>query len=393
MIRVETPQIYKKVESAMNTPDNGKAQYYAFISHKSTDAKFALKLQKFIESYHLPTNIRQMAQLPGKRLSPICSYELDFSSSPLMDEMRDKLNRSHYLILICSEELLNSGTKYVNYEVRTFMECKRAQGIDPLTRIIPIIVTGEFGSPDHECCPEALMELGDNCPIALDRKKYKHDRELFLHVIASLLNIDYAVIENRDKKRQRNKKLLAGTALAALLALGIGLGEYYIPRESHYIDFVMKDGLPEGIGPLSADAYQNTAGHYIITHRKHKIESLEYVNAYGNPIDHNENVFEGDRPSAYRFSYTDAGISTVTYENRFGVPYFIMQYSGNSIASVDLRNPNAPDEAFYIGAGFESNPTMLLADVNDDSHSDISRFRYSYSLDGYVTEVTFCADR
>ena len=34
---------------------NGKAKYYAFISHKSADAKFALKLQKFIEGYNLPS--------------------------------------------------------------------------------------------------------------------------------------------------------------------------------------------------------------------------------------------------------------------------------------------------------------------------------------------------
>ena len=90
----------------MNATEKGKAHYYAFISHKSTDEKFALKLQRFIETYDLPAHIRQMTDPSVRRLSPICSYEVDFSSSPLLDEMRGKLERSDYLILICSEELL-----------------------------------------------------------------------------------------------------------------------------------------------------------------------------------------------------------------------------------------------------------------------------------------------
>ena len=376
----------------MQTKETGKANYYAFISHKSTDAQFALKLQKFIESYNLPTNIRKMANMQDRRLSPLCAYEVDFSANPLLDEMRGKLKRSRYLILLCSEELLKSGTKYVNYEIRTFIECKREEGIDPLTRIIPIIVTGEFGSPEHECCPEALQELGENCPIALDRKKYKTERELFLHVISALLDIDYTVIENRDKKRQRNRAMAAAGVFALLAAVGIGLGEYFIPQESCYQDFVMRNGLPEGIGKLSDSECKAMGGHYVITRRKHKIESLEYVDSYGNRIDHSGSIAKDDRPSAYRFAYTDSGLSSVTYEDRFGVPYFIMQYSGDSAESADLRDANDPAEAFYIGSGYESDLSMLLADVNISSRSDISRFRYAYSDEGHVTEVTFCAD-
>lgn len=376
----------------MYVPTEGKTQFYAFISHKSSDTNFALKLQKFIESYNLPASICRVSGLEKRRLTPLCSYEVDFSSSPLLDEMQDKLERSKYLILLCSEELMKGDPKYINYEIRTFIECKRAEGIDPLRRIIPIIVSGEFGSQEHECCPQALSELGDNCPIALDRKKYKNDRELFLHVISSLLGIDYAVIENRDKKRQRRKKLIWGTALTLLVAIGAALGEYFIPREYRYVDFAMKNGLPEGIGALSKEECRRMKGHYVITWQKHKIQSLEYVNAYGNRIDHSGKVYDGDRPAAYLYSYTDEGLSTVTYENRFGVPYFILQYSGNSVSSADLRNPYDTGEAFYIGSGYERSPAMLLADVNEDAHSDISRFRYEYSPEGYVTKLVFCSD-
>lgn len=376
----------------MDASTNSKGRFYAFISHKSTDSKFALKLQKFIETYHLPTSICQMAGIRERRLTPLCSYEVDFSSSPLLDEMHDKLMRSNYLILLCSEELMKNDPRYIDYEIRTFIECKKAEGVDPLSRIIPVVVSGEFGSAEHECCPEALRELGDQCPIALDRRKYKSDRELFLHVISSLLDIDYAVIENRDKKRQRNRKLAWGSVLALLLAVGIALGEYYIPRKSHYVDFVMREGIPEGIGLLDADEYQRMKDHYVITRQKHKVQSLEYMNALGKRIDHSKNVFNADRPSAYRFAYTDEGLSAVTYENRMGQPYFILQYPGGSTASADLRDPYDSSEAFYIGAGYDRDPGMLFSDMNVSSPSDISRFRYEYSPEGYVQKVFFCAD-
>ena len=186
---------------------NGKAQFFAFISHKSTDSKFALRLQRFIESYHLPAWVRRKTSAP-KRLTPVCSYEVDFSSNPLLDEMKNKLAQSNYLILVCSKSLLRNGTKYVNYEIETFMECKRSQGLDPMQYVIPVIYDGAFDSPDEECCPEALRALGDERPIAVDRQKCRNEREVFLRVISAMLEIDYAVLQDRDAKRRRKKLCL-----------------------------------------------------------------------------------------------------------------------------------------------------------------------------------------
>lgn len=376
----------------MSKPISGKAEFYAFISHKSADTKFALKLRKFIESYKLPTHIRQLSGTQTKRLTPICSYEDDFSSQPLLDEMRDKLSRSKHLILICSDALTPSAAKYINYEIRTFIEHRQAEGINPYTRIIPIVVSGEFGEGPQDCRPEALKELGDNCPIALDRRKYKNDRELFLHVISSLLDIDYAVLQNRDRKRRATKSAVAAAIAAVLLGTGLGLAEYFIPRESHYVDFAMNNGLPVGIGALTKEEAQQTAKHYVITEQKHKVQSLEYVNAYGKRIDHTDSPDHGDRPAAYIFDYTDAGLSTVTYEDKAGTPIFIMQYSGSSVSAADLKTPYAPNEAYYISFGSDSDASVYLQDVNTVLRSEASGLRYQYSPQGYVTHMFYCAD-
>jgi len=371
---------------------DGKPDFFAFISHKKSDSRFALKLQRFIESYHLPTEIRRQAKLTERRLYPLCSYEVDFSPNPLYQEMQNKLQNSKYLILLCSEELIKNDPKYVNFEIRTFIECRKAEGVDPCTRIIPIVLSGKYGSEEHECCPEALKELGDSGPIALDRKSYKNDRELFLHVISGMLDINYAVLENRDKKRQRVKKWIAGIAAAVCLMSGALLGEYYIPRERHYLDFVLKDGIPEGIRPLSRSEYTHTKGHYVITEQMHRIQSLEYVNAFGCRIDHADTTAYADRPSAYIFSYTSEGLSSVRYENKAGAPYFILQYSAGSRDSADFRDPYNPAEAYFLGSGFTADPAMMLPDYNEAAHGDISRFRYEYSPEGYVTKIVFCAD-
>lgn len=370
---------------------NKKVQYYAFISHKSCDSKFALKMQNFIESYNLPTEVKTAANSP-KRLTPLCSYEVDFSANPLYDEMEAKLRQSHYLILICSEDLVKQGTKYVNYEIETFIRCKQEEGINPLTKIIPIIVSGEFADGEHDCRPEALKNLGDNCPIAIDRQKYKNDREVFLHTISALLDIDYAVIQNRDKKRQRRKKIaIAAVACIALVAAAL-LGEYYIPQKSHYVDFVMQGGLPVGIEKLSYFEYKKMGHHYVITKQQHKIVKLEYVNSEGN-LDNVKNIpLPEARPAKYVFEYNGSQLSCVTYYNKNNMPYFMLQYSGGSQDAADIKNGFVSSEAFYINKGYESNFDSIFYDSNMNPPSGISRFVYEYSPENYVTKVTFHSD-
>ena len=369
---------------------SGKASYYAFISHKSADRKFALKLQNFIESYNLPTKIRKKTQAP-KRLSPVCSYEVDFSARPLMDEMKEKLARSQYLVLICSKDDENGGSRYVNYEIETFIECKRAEGVDPLRRIIPIIVNGEFGSPENECCPKALKDLGENCPIAVERSKYKSDREVFLHAISGMLDIDYAVLKNRDDKRRRKKQLIWGAA-ALMVAIAAGATINYVtPKRYHYLDFVMQDGLPVGIEKLSAKAYEKTEAHYVLTTQMGRVVRLEYVNSCGEPIDHS-GWDDGDRPCVYEFDYDSKGLDSVVYYDRNQTPYFVINYSGDSLKAADFKEGFASDETYFIGQGYESDPEKLLVSYNTDPHGNISRFGYIYDENGYVTKITFHSD-
>lgn len=383
--------------------DQGKAGYYAFVSHKSADKVFALKLRKFIESYKLPAHIRKKVNAP-KRLSPLCCYEDDFSAKPLYDEMQEKLSRSQYLIVICSKDQEPGGSPYINFEIETFIAQKRAEGIDPLTRIIPVVLNGAFGSPTEECCPAALQALGENLPIALECKKFRNNRKLFLRIISALLALDPSVIENRDRKRRKRKGVAWAAAALLTLAAAGGILLWQMPHHQHYVDFAMKNGIPVGIGKLSKSEYKKMTSHYVLTTRQGKVTELRLVNSVGTLIDHGE-LYSGkfvypDRVAKYTFDYDSRGLRTVTYYDRAETPYFVLHYTDETLTTADLRSGNNP---YYIGSGYESDPAQLLegtgfyslpphTSTENTEDGAISRFSYTYNADGFVTKLLFHAD-
>lgn len=378
----------------------GKANFFAFVSHKSADREFALKTKKFIENYQLPESVRQNTNWP-KRLSPICCYEDDFSSNPLLTEMEEKLRQSQFLIVICSKDTEPGGSKYVNFEIETFIKQKQEEGIDPLERIIPIIVSGAFDSETEECCPAALKALGENRPIAADRRKYKSDREVFLHAISGMLDIDYSVMVNRDKKKRRTIAAIVGAICLAVTLIGGGILFYMVPKDWHYVDFVMQNGLPVGIERLTQSQYEKMNAHYVITTQRGKITQLKYVNSKGTLIKHDLH-YRSDRPAKYVFDYDSTGLTSVTYYNELEQPYFVMNYYNKDLSGVDLRVSGGGNGVYFINSNYERNPSELLngagymsVTINPgmDPHKGmISRLSYTYNENGFVTKVLFHAD-
>ena len=367
-----------------------KAKFFAFISHKSSDSAFALKLQKYIESYNLPASIRTKANAP-KRLSPLCSYEVDFSCNPLQAEMEEKLRSSEYLIILCSEELIKQGSTYVDYEIETFIQQKKSQGVDPASRIIPIILSGEFDSDEHECCPQSLKNLGDMRPIAVDRNKCKNDKEVFLYAISAMLNIDFAVLRDRDKKRVIRRRISLAVACVAVIVLGIFLYDYYVPKTYHYLDYTLKEGVPVGICELSEDEYSQVSAHYVITTQKRKVIKLEYVNSCGKLIEHDGTWQVRNRPSKCTFEYGESGrLSEVTYYDSKDMPYVLLQYSSD-LKAADLKNPLSPDKPYYIGAD-DSDATAITNASYTEGNGGISRYEYEYDEDGYIVKEFFRKD-
>ena len=125
-------------------------KYFAFISFQSADAKEALWVQKAIENYRLPTAVSKTRSLP-KRMRPCFCYLNDINlSEELMMELKQRMEQSEYLIVICSPRSAKSS--FVNGGIDYFVQLGRRD------RIIPLIVDGlpYSGDPETECFPEAL---------------------------------------------------------------------------------------------------------------------------------------------------------------------------------------------------------------------------------------------
>ena len=127
----------------------------AFISYKREDEVWAKWLQKKLEHYKLPTEIR-------KKNPDLEFYECprhifkdttDLSGGVLAKAIKAGLDSSKFLIVICSPRAAKS--EWVCKEVQDFIDAGREE------YIIPFIVEGEPYAKDieNECFPTSLKTL------------------------------------------------------------------------------------------------------------------------------------------------------------------------------------------------------------------------------------------
>ncbi|MBR6691071.1 MAG: toll/interleukin-1 receptor domain-containing protein, partial [Bacteroidaceae bacterium] len=131
---------------------DAEKKYFAFISYKREDEKWAKWLQHKLEHYRFPTNLNGRTDLP-KSVRPTFRDVTDLKPGFLAEEISNALNDSQWLIIVCSPR--SAKSPWVCKEARTFIEQGRAD------HIIPFVVEGIPFSGDEktECYPEALLEL------------------------------------------------------------------------------------------------------------------------------------------------------------------------------------------------------------------------------------------
>ncbi|MBR0202831.1 MAG: toll/interleukin-1 receptor domain-containing protein [Synergistaceae bacterium] len=198
--------------------------YFAFISYSHKDMKIAKRLKKRLQSYHLPTKLQKTYPTLPKKLGPIFIDEERLTGGVLQEAIRDNLDKSNYLILICSPN--SAKSIYVNEEVKRFIETGRVD------HIIPFIVDGVPHSGDElkECFPPALLELPlEQELLGIDLKKFG-ERDSFLRVIATMLELNLDNFISYEA-RERKRRAMIFTSIAASFVLIAGLLVW------HNIDF------------------------------------------------------------------------------------------------------------------------------------------------------------
>ena len=206
---------------------NQEYTYFAFVSYRSSDEKWAKWLQEKIEGYRLPTTIQhERNDLPKKRLRPCFRYHTDIQPNELKAELRSKLEQSKYLLVICSPRSAQSA--WVGAEIDTFVELGRRD------RIIPIIVDGVpySGDPKTECYNPSLLKhfphsddinkdreiLGVNIHEEGSGSAYMKRERAVMMVVSRMLNVNFDRLWQRQKRRLIRRAILSTITTIAVLA-------------------------------------------------------------------------------------------------------------------------------------------------------------------------------
>lgn len=179
---------------------DGKYEYFAFISYKSQDKKWAKWLQRKLESYSLPTALRKEKPTLPDKIRPVFRDVTDLSGGKLEKEIEKNLNKSKYLIVICSPR--SAQSPWVSKEVQHFIN----QGREGC--IIPFIIGGTpyAANPENECFPEGLRQLtGENEILGINIKEMGREAAV-IKVIARMFDLRFGALWQRYERAKRKKR-------------------------------------------------------------------------------------------------------------------------------------------------------------------------------------------
>lgn len=226
---------------------NSEKEYYAFISYKREDEKWARWLQNKLEHYRFPTNLNGRTDLPPN-IHPIFRDVTDLTPGLLSEEINKALRSSEWLIVICSPR--SARSPWVCKEAQTFIDLGYAD------HIIPFIIEGTPFSQESsdECYPKALLELtGSKEVLAANIDEMGRDAAV-IKVVARMFGLKFDSLWQRHEREQRRNRLLIiiGTFLFVLTSLF--LSGYFI-RQNQIIQR-QRDRLREDSVVLSSHVHR-----------------------------------------------------------------------------------------------------------------------------------------
>lgn len=322
----------------------GTQRYWAFLSYSHADEAQAKRLHVLLERYVLPGKARKAHGLP-RRLFPIFRdvEELE-AASGLTTRLRDALNDSRWLVVLCSPN--SAKSKYVNEEVEYFL------GKHGPERILCVLLGGE----PPECFPPAIRALKEE-PLAADCRA-GHDTGIArLKLIAAIAGIGFTELRDREAQRRR---LLRMSFAAACATAALGALAYWdlLVREQvdHYVGYVRVNGIWQGVDRISAEqaSHRDFSYRFLRHGRLHAPERVDYINSSSgcwvlnssldpmqdllgdNPV---EGPLGGQEPilgycSAHFVYSNDGGLREETLYNGLDIPKFSLLYTSPTLAQI-----------------------------------------------------------
>ena len=206
-------------------------QYFAFLSYSHNDSVVADWLHGQLERFRVPASLAGRLTATGvvpRRLTPIFRDRHELAASQdLGTEIREALQASHCLIVLCSPAA--AASKWTNAEIELFRR------LHPDGCIIAAIISGEpfasevKGQESEECLPPALRRKYDRRgrptarraePLAADLRDVGDGRRLgFLKIVAGMLGVGLDELVQRDQiRRQRRLATITGASFLGMIA-------------------------------------------------------------------------------------------------------------------------------------------------------------------------------
>lgn len=366
-------------------------QYYAFISYKREDERWAKWLQEKLENYKLPSIIRREIPRLPKRIRPVFRDKTDLGAGLLTQSLRKELELSRYLIVVSSPQ--SARSEWVGKEIGSFIEMGRAD------HIIPFIVAGTPDSPQpgEECFHPMLKR---KAPELLGINVQEIGKEqAFIKVVAKLLDLRFDTLWNRHRRQQKRQRAVRICAAVLLLAcLGL-IWDYQRTKHEYYADYVDRWGLPEGIVQLDKKTMQKRFYHYRFEF-KNKLNFLGIIrtggiliqvvcaNSYGNPIDCFSTEY-ANRPVIQEFEYNrnNNELLRIVYKDKYGNALKFLTFPTVSKHTVDIVSKGG------VAASTLASTTSLTSSQYTPKHnankSSIGRYQYERNEKGEITKVMF----
>lgn len=255
---------------------------FAFISYSHSDMAVAKWIQKRLEQFKLPTEIHNEIDAQSRYLRPIFRDQSDLNTGILGDELRRHLERSKYLILICSKN--SAKSQWVSDEARAFVELGR------LEHIIPVIIS-DGQTPERDLFPKYLRDYFSSNPnselLGVNIGEVGREKAL-IRIVSKMLDVEFDSLWNRHLRQKRTRiitsSLLSTAILTSLYFLAVPLW-------------------------LSVDIEFPTSNLPLGDEIKLTVDGAEYIHSIEDPNFHKISI-----PGFKRFAQTNLKIETQFFQ-------------------------------------------------------------------------------
>lgn len=176
---------------------------------------------------------------------------------------------------------------------------------------------------------------------------------------------------------------------AGLLVVGAGLWiwDFNRTKTTYFKDYVEVWGVPQGVHKLSKSEFSHRHNSYVFQSKRHKLQSVKFVNSYGKVIDQVQSE-KNEIPVWQEFSYSDNGkISRVYVKNRSGRVLYVKSYNDKlNTMAYQFNDEHGTERTLSMQS---TTSVDIEMDFRKDGKGRITRHWLEYDEKGYLVRVRY----